>query len=212
MPDLPMPREEQMRRFGCCFDDIHSFSPYHDFHDFQQKAVSACPAGGTIVEIGCYLGRSLCCLGLMAKEANKGLKIVGIDNNSIGGSDALRHNLKGANLDDFVNFIAKPSVEAAEAFADDSIWLAFIDGSHTHTDVRDDILAWMPKVAKDGWLAGHDALMHTVAQPVHAMLGVENVITDNIDIWIVKKMPIRAGYEIHKDSYRPEVIHGSWKP
>jgi len=211
MPDLPMLRDEQMRRFDFCFDDISSFSPFHDFHDFQQKAVDACPAGGTIVEIGCFNGRSLVCLGLMAREANKELRIFGVDNNDIGGSTACQVNLKAAGLKDFVTFLGMSSFQASKWFADNSIWLTFIDGSHTHEDVRDDIIAWMPKVEKDGWLCGHDALMHTVAQPVHAMLGVENVITDNIDIWIVRKQEIRASYNIHADSYRPEVIKGSWR-
>lgn len=212
MPDLKMPREEQMRRFNFCFDDIRSFSGFHDFHDFQQKAVNACPAGRSIVEIGCYAGRSLCCLGLMAKEANKGLRIYGVDGNEFGANRECRDNLAAAKLDGFVSFIEKSSVEAAKLFDDESVWLVFIDGGHLHEIVRDDILAWNPKVSKDGWIAGHDALMHTVAQPVHAMFGVENVITDNIDIWIVRKMPVRKTYDINADSYRPEVIPGSWKP
>jgi len=48
------------------------------------------------------------------------------------------------------------SLEAARLFRDESIDLVFIDGHHGYSHVREDILAWLPKVKRGGILCGHD--------------------------------------------------------
>ena len=52
--------------------------------------------------------------------------------------------------------IEKPSVEAARDVDDGSLDIVFIDGDHSYEGCRDDILAWLPKLRKGGWLTGHD--------------------------------------------------------
>jgi hypothetical protein len=52
-----------------------------------------------------------------------------------------------------------PSVEAAKEFPDGSLDLVFIDGAHDYDNVRNDILAWRPKVRPGGILSGHDYRM-----------------------------------------------------
>lgn len=213
MPDDQMPRAEQELRFGFCFDDIGGFGAFHDFHSFSQKVINHAPLGAIIVEVGSYMGRSIVCLGLMAREANRrDLRIYAVDDSNIGGNPHLLENLAKAELGDWVGVIEKPSLEAAKGFADESCWLVFLDDDHRHEQVEAGCRAWMPKIQIFGWLSGHDALWHSVAQPVHALFGVENVITEHEDIWIVPKMTPRDGVDIHADSYRPEVIMGSWKP
>jgi hypothetical protein len=49
-----------------------------------------------------------------------------------------------------------PSLEAARLFPDASLDLVFIDGNHGHGHVKQDILAWLPKVRPGGILCGHD--------------------------------------------------------
>lgn len=48
------------------------------------------------------------------------------------------------------------SRSAALLFEPHSLFYVFIDGDHTYEGVRDDIIAWLPKVEKGGWIGGHD--------------------------------------------------------
>lgn len=48
------------------------------------------------------------------------------------------------------------SLEAAQCFAGGSLDFVYIDAGHAYQDVRNDILAWTPRIKADGWLGGHD--------------------------------------------------------
>jgi hypothetical protein len=48
------------------------------------------------------------------------------------------------------------STAAAKTYPDQSLDLVFIDAQHTYEAVREDILAWWPKVRVGGIIAGHD--------------------------------------------------------
>lgn len=52
--------------------------------------------------------------------------------------------------------IRQSSVEAAKDVADDSLDFVFIDADHNYKSVRNDILAWVPKVKSGGIVSGHD--------------------------------------------------------
>jgi hypothetical protein len=73
--------------------------------------------------------------------------------------------------------IRKFSVEAAEDFADESLDFIYIDGNHSLLHVVQDLWYWVPKVRKDGIIAGHDYirrknkeyLMHVIPG-VHAYM------------------------------------------
>ncbi len=52
--------------------------------------------------------------------------------------------------------IEKPSAEAAENFADQSLDFVFIDADHGYDGCLSDIKAWSPKVRYGGWITGHD--------------------------------------------------------
>ena len=230
MTDAPMPRAEQLRRFGFEFDSIPSFGEHMDFWSHYQAVANAAPPGSTLIEVGCFHGRGLVCLGLMAKEANKGLKVFGVDNGT-GMNPAhntnpiVRANLKKSGLEGFVTLIEKDSVTAAKDFADDSCWWVFIDAGHLHPLVEADTLAWMPKVAKDGWLGYHDAIMYTVAETVIAMFGEPTFDADkdsgagNVqyfdkwqDIFLVKKQEPHRLFSILSGTKMPNIRKDEWKP
>jgi predicted O-methyltransferase YrrM len=72
-------------------------------------------------------------------------------------------------------FICKPSIEAAADFKDGSLDFVYIDGNHSLLHVIQDLCYWVPKVRKDGIVAGHDFIRrdHTgyamhVCQALHA--------------------------------------------
>jgi hypothetical protein len=48
------------------------------------------------------------------------------------------------------------SKDAAEKVEAHSLDYVFIDAEHTYEAVRDDIIAWLPKVKQGGWIGGHD--------------------------------------------------------
>jgi hypothetical protein len=189
--------------YGFNFHAIEGFGDVHDFYGFYEKMVDLAPANATIVEVGCYAGRSLVQLGLYAKAANKGLKIIGIDHvidMSAGAEKSIKVNLAKAGLLDFVEFLPMDSVEASKRFADNSVWMVFIDGGHSFEYIAADCKAWMPKVSH--YFCGHDARMYTVWHTIHAYF--KDVIHDPLwdGCWIIKKQELIEGY-IEKDITKP---------
>jgi hypothetical protein len=70
--------------------------------------------------------------------------------------------------------IELPSLQAAAGFDDGSLDFVFIDADHSFEGVREDIIAWLPKVRSGGWLTGHDynrPEMPGVTQAVRLELG-----------------------------------------
>jgi hypothetical protein len=61
-----------------------------------------------------------------------------------------------------VNFLRKPSVEAAKLFPDNYFDFVYIDGDHSYEAAKADIIAWYPKVKNGGILSGHDYPTPTV--------------------------------------------------
>lgn len=51
------------------------------------------------------------------------------------------------------------SVDMAKNFEDDSLDGVYIDADHKEAAVRADLAAWVPKVKKGGFIAGHDYCM-----------------------------------------------------
>jgi hypothetical protein len=54
------------------------------------------------------------------------------------------------------HIVAQTSLQAASHFTNEALDFAFIDGNHLYESVRDDILAWWPKIRSGGVLVGHD--------------------------------------------------------
>ena len=52
--------------------------------------------------------------------------------------------------------VAKRSVHAASYFPDCYFDLVYIDAAHDYLSVKSDLMAWLPKVKAEGYIAGHD--------------------------------------------------------
>lgn len=62
-------------------------------------------------------------------------------------------------LGDFPNKVVmfrEESVKASLQIQDNSLSFCYIDGNHCYNSVREDILAWLPKIKNGGILAGDD--------------------------------------------------------
>jgi len=65
-------------------------------------------------------------------------------------------NVRTYNGQDIVRPLVMPSTEACTLFSDKSLDLVFIDGNHGYSFVKQDILAWLPKIKPGGVICGHN--------------------------------------------------------
>ena len=143
----------------------------------QEEAAAHFPDASWFVEVGCYLGRSICSLGEVVREAGLDIRIVGVDTargsgpegrgnndahgpavNHGGGTFAglLHRNIIDCGLAQTIQLVISDSVAAADLFADGSLAWVHIDARHDYESVVADINAWAPKVRPGGWLSGDD--------------------------------------------------------
>lgn len=137
----------------------------------------AFPEGGCFIEVGNYLGRSLCSLGEVVKLSGKRFTVVGVDTCRGSGPEGrdrkdyhglaaaqgggtfagtLHRNILDCGYGDAIVLIIASSVTASGFFADKSIDWVHLDARHDDESVRADIAAWRPKIKFGGWLSGDD--------------------------------------------------------
>jgi len=149
---------------------------WFDFQHIYDRAVQEAPPGAILIELGVWKGKSLCYLGQKAKEANKGLRVFGIDsfafkdwegyaniqrldreageNRTI--LNQCRDNLKHAGVHDFVTLLLCDSIAAADLFPCRSVRFIYVDDTHNSKHVEAELAAWIPKLKLPTWIAGHD--------------------------------------------------------
>jgi hypothetical protein len=147
------------------------------WRDGQEEAVAHFPDGSRFVEVGNYLGKSLCSLAEVVEGAGRQISIVGVDTCRGSGPEGLGEiNAHGAVVDegggtfvgrlhrniiecgfgDAIQLVVGDSVASAALFADASLAWVHIDARHDYDSVVADIAAWLPKVADGGWISGDD--------------------------------------------------------
>lgn len=143
----------------------------------QEEAVRAFPAGSRFVEVGTYLGRSICSLAEVVVQSRKQIAIIGIDTcrgsgpegprnkdyhgavvSAGGGTFAgtLHKNVIDCGYAESITLIVADSLAASKLFADASLDWVHLDARHDYASVQSDIRAWLPKIKKGGWLSGDD--------------------------------------------------------
>lgn len=169
---------------------------FFTFHGYYEEMVRKFPSGSTFVEVGCWKGRSSSCLAVEIANSGKNIRLFCVDpwEGSIehkGMKDLERlydvfiENMKP--VEKYYFPLKLPSVDAAKRFKDKSIEFVFLDGSHEYEDVREDILAWLPKIKPGGTLAGHDYHVSGEYWP-GVKQAVEEIFPNNfiyhMDYWI----------------------------
>lgn len=160
--------------------EIFGKENWFSYIDMYRKIFEVTPSGGHIVEIGAFLGRSTSFLAVEAQ--NKKMRIDVVDtwlgSQEHQGMDDVKNKrlfskfLK--NLEpviDNINVIRAESLRAVRMYDDGSLDAVFIDGDHSYSAVKSDILEWRKKVKSGGILAGDD---------YHAYAGVKQAVDELI--------------------------------
>lgn len=143
----------------------------------QEEAARWFPERSCFVEVGAYLGRSLCSLAEVVELSGKTFTVIGIDTCRGSGPEgpnqkdyhgaavaqgggtfagALHKNLLDCGYGDAIQLIIADSVSASRLFGDASVEWVHLDARHDYAGVKADIQAWLPKVKRGGWLSGDD--------------------------------------------------------
>ena len=124
----------------------------------------------TIVEVGCWKGKSISYLAVEVINSSKNISIHAVDT-WLGSLDEECHRNDPAVINNvlYVLFLSNiesvkqvitpirmTSVDAAKTYSDESLDVVFIDAGHSYEAVKEDVLAWYPKVKYGGYIAGHD--------------------------------------------------------
>ena len=147
------------------------------WRDLQEEAVATFAEGSTFVEVGLYLGRSLCSLAEVVRASNRDFTVVGVDYCRGSGREGtadkdshatavadgdgtlagqLHRNIIACGFADSVHLLVSSSPAAAALFTDGSLAWVHLDARHEYDSVLADIDGWLPKVAPGGWLSGDD--------------------------------------------------------
>ena len=139
-----------------------------DIEEYR-RLVEDVPEGGTICELGCYKGRSLCSVADIIKR--KKLNVYAVD---IFTGTASEGHFEDNYLEEFLNNLRRFDIfgqceifemttdQASEMFTEANIRcdLIFIDADHQYSAIKQDIENWLPKVKEHGTISGHDYGTH----------------------------------------------------
>lgn len=146
-------------------DEIFGNENWFSYPNLYKAIVERCKNGSKIVEVGSWKGRSTSYMSVEIYNSEKDIEFYCVDTWE-GGPDHQGREELSELYNVFLNNM-KPvegyyiplrdtSLNVSKKFEDESLDFVFIDASHEYEDVKNDILAWLPKVKPGGILAGHD--------------------------------------------------------
>lgn len=123
--------------------------------------------GSTFIELGTWLGRSLCSVADIIKAKN--LKVIAVDTFEGTSNEGHAHdlakkisifygfqnNLKRFGIEDNVTIMQMTTDEAVKKVKG-KYPLIFIDADHSYESIKTDITKWREKLKKGGIISGHD--------------------------------------------------------
>ncbi|HEY0761446.1 MAG TPA: class I SAM-dependent methyltransferase [Pyrinomonadaceae bacterium] len=155
----------------------HEISGWFQWRSAQEEAARHFPEDSFFVEVGTYLGRSICSLAEVSEQIGKTFTIIGIDTCRGSGPEGprrknyheaavsrgdgtfaseLHKNILECGYGDAIMLIVADSVNASRMFSNASLDWVHLDARHDYASVKNDIEAWLPKVKAGGWLSGDD--------------------------------------------------------
>jgi hypothetical protein len=168
---------------------------------------------GQIAEVGCYLGGTTWWGARIAKDNYcqyicvdhwRGARDLSADDKIFQG---FQQNMRDARLDEFVQIVKKPSLEAANGMRDNEFDLVFIDADHTREACLADIEAWYPKLKAGGVMLGHDYTASRgfgVIEAVAEAFGKPDDVSDGTyAIWKITKV---EGRRLRQVAAQPQLI------
>ena len=134
------------------------------YPNLYSDIVKKFPSGSKFVEVGCWKGKSSSYMAVEIANSQKNIEFTCVDTwlGDIHTIDLITNSIykifieNMKPVENFYKHLRTTSIEASTLFEDKSLDFVFIDASHTYIDVKNDILAWKPKIKKGGILAGHD--------------------------------------------------------
>jgi hypothetical protein len=152
-------------------------SGWFQWRSGQEEAALHFSSGSRFIEVGTYLGRSICSLGEVVQQSGKTFTVIGIDTcrgsgpegplqkdyhgavvEQNGGTFAgvLHKNILECGVSDIISLLITDSLTASRMFPDASIEWVHLDARHDYESLKSDIQTWLPKVKRGGWLSGDD--------------------------------------------------------
>lgn len=167
------------------YDSPHMGEEWFTYPTLYSVVVHKFSTGSHFVEVGSWKGKSAAYMAVEIVNSGKNIKFDCVDTweGSIEHT-GMQEIVDGTLYETFIsnispvkeviNPIRMESIKAAALYEDASLDFVFIDADHTYEGVKQDIIAWLPKLKNGGILAGHDYGWSSVSQAVNDVLGVYN--------------------------------------
>lgn len=138
----------------------HNVEGWCNFWSFYREIAEWIPDGGRWVEVGAYWGQSFGYAVVECLNRGKKIDLVAVDMfawpSPEGWPMEQKFHHEMSPIAGHFRTVKGISWEVADQFEDASIDFVFIDADHVYQSVRNDVLAWLPKVKPGGIISGHD--------------------------------------------------------
>jgi len=155
--------------------------------------IDNCAENSLYVELGVFLGGNLARVAERAKQQNKNIKLVGIDNWEFMKNGLSNESMSAAginwqtdfeqvcknNLSEYYNVVilSGDTNTLHQSFQDESIDCIFIDALHTCRDYHiNELNMWLPKVKTGGYVTGHDWPCMGIQEAVKTVFSDKNIM------------------------------------
>lgn len=180
--------------------DWSSVPGFFNYWLFYENVADCAKDGDTLVEVGCWLGRSIIYLAQRLKKLGKtNCKLIAVDwfKGEINQPDhkatvqehggnfraAFEANIERCGVRDMITIIDGDSAASASQLSDATVDFCYIDAAHDYESVKRDIQAWLPKIKPGGTISGHDAQHEPVVRAVEELLPNHYIA---MPVWLAK--------------------------